>query len=205
MRTCGPSAPPLRTVRTPIYVLNIYPCLLVEVDEPKAYELSLMQVTVFFNPIWWSFNKAPMHKDRFGLHLSRSWSFYQWIKRNRMGVPPNLNRQRSMHVPWVHRCTIPYLNRIMHHRWIGGWKVCWHYWWIGDACYVTFRAALFGCFVRGFFASRLHRTAFLLAYLESNRSKVGGLFGSAFLRIWLWGESGCVENVSIIRITCGGR
>jgi hypothetical protein len=28
------------------------PCLLVEVDEPKAYELSLMQVTVFSNPIW---------------------------------------------------------------------------------------------------------------------------------------------------------
>jgi hypothetical protein len=27
-------------------------CLFVEVDEPKAYELSMMQVTGFFNPIW---------------------------------------------------------------------------------------------------------------------------------------------------------
>jgi hypothetical protein len=34
------------------FVCSTYaPCLLVEVDEPKAYELSLMQVTGFFNPI----------------------------------------------------------------------------------------------------------------------------------------------------------
>jgi hypothetical protein len=37
-----------------------------------------------------------------------------------------------------------------------------------------------------------------------------GLFDSAFflpvfLKIWLWKESACGENLSIITITCGGR
>jgi hypothetical protein len=35
------------------FVCSTYaPCLLVKVDEPKAYELSVMQVTDFSNPIW---------------------------------------------------------------------------------------------------------------------------------------------------------
>jgi hypothetical protein len=109
------------------YLYSTYaPCLLVEVDEPKAYELSLMQVTGFFNPIWWSFKRVPMHKGRFRLHLSRLGPFDQWIKRNRMKVPPSLNRQRELHAPWVHHRTIPYLNRTIYRRWICGWKASWY-------------------------------------------------------------------------------
>jgi hypothetical protein len=48
-----------------------------------------------FNPIRWSFNRALMHKDYFGLHLSRPWSSDQWIKRYRMEVSPSLNRQKD--------------------------------------------------------------------------------------------------------------
>jgi hypothetical protein len=41
-----------RTVRTVNFCpQHMLPCLLVEVDEPKAYELSLMKVTGFFNSI----------------------------------------------------------------------------------------------------------------------------------------------------------
>jgi hypothetical protein len=36
-----------------------------------------------------------MHKGRFGLHLSRPRPFDEWIKRNRIEVPPSLNRQRD--------------------------------------------------------------------------------------------------------------
>jgi hypothetical protein len=50
--------------------------------------------------------------------------------------------------------------------------------WIGDACCVTFRAVLFGRFVRGFFGGRLRRMTFLLAYMKSNWSKVGTTFTS---------------------------
>jgi hypothetical protein len=48
---------------------------------------------------------------------------------------------------------------------------------IGDAWCVAFWAILFDRFdlagARGFFVGRSRRTAFLLMYLESNRSKVG--------------------------------
>jgi hypothetical protein len=60
----GPSGVRARPSDSVFLVLNICPCLLVEVDGPKAYELSLMQATGFFNPIWRSFNRAPMQKGR---------------------------------------------------------------------------------------------------------------------------------------------
>jgi hypothetical protein len=102
-------------------------CLLVEFDEPKSYELSLMQITGFFNPIWWSFNRAPMHKGRLRLHLSRSRPFDQWIKGNRMEVPPTWIDKGSAHIPWVHHRTIPYLNGTIYQRWVGRWKASWHH------------------------------------------------------------------------------
>jgi hypothetical protein len=57
------------------------PCLLVEVDEPKAYALSLMQVTSFL------IQQGGHYKGHFGLYLSRPWSSNQRIKRYRMEVP----------------------------------------------------------------------------------------------------------------------
>jgi hypothetical protein len=110
----GPSAPAPRIVRLPIFGLNICPCLLVEVDEPKVYVLpalfkkqEISQVIFFrsktksdashrlFNPIWWSFNIALMHKGHFRLHLYHPWPSDQWNKRYKMEVSPSLNRQRD--------------------------------------------------------------------------------------------------------------
>jgi hypothetical protein len=45
-----------------------------------------------FKPIGWTFNRALMHIVRFSLHLSQPWP---WIKRYRMEVSSNLNRQRD--------------------------------------------------------------------------------------------------------------
>jgi hypothetical protein len=93
-----------------------------------------------------------------------------------MEVPLAWIDKGTMHVPWVHRRTIPYLNWTIYRRWVGGWEASWHHRRIGDACCVAYRAILFGRFLagdRGFFVGRSHRMTFLLAYLESNWSKVG--------------------------------
>jgi hypothetical protein len=185
------------------FVCSTYaPCLLMEVDEPKAYEISLMQVTGFSNPIWWSFNRAPMHKGRLGLHLSRSWPFDQQINRNRMEVPPAWIDKGSTHVPWVHRHTSLYLNRTTHRRWVGWWKASCHDR-MNRRCWSRH---LSGCFTwsfcfrgwPGFFVGRSHKTTFLLAYLASNWSKVGPTFTSRpSASCWL---CPCVSFLAL----CGG-
>jgi hypothetical protein len=130
-----------------------------------------------FKPIGWSFNRALMHKGRFRLHLSRPWPSDQWIKRYRMEVPAAWIDKGIMHVPWVHHCTIPYLNKTIYRRWVGGWNVSWHHR-MNRRCLLCH---LLGCLIRpfcfsgqpGFLIGRSRIMAFLLGYLDSNWSKVG--------------------------------
>jgi hypothetical protein len=74
----------------------------------------------------------------------------------------------TMHVPWVHRRTIPYLNKILYWRWVGWWKACWYH----KMNRRGLLRRLSGRFIRSFYFSgwpeflccRSHRTIFLLAY-----------------------------------------
>jgi hypothetical protein len=116
-----------------------------------------------------------MHKGCFRLH--RPWPFDQLIKRYGMEVPPVWIDKRTMHVPWVHHRTISYLNRTIYRRWIGEWKVSYHHRMNRRGLLRRLLGLLFGRFGlagdRFFFVGRSCRTAFLLAYLEINWSKVG--------------------------------
>jgi hypothetical protein len=120
-----------------------------------------------------------------------------------MEVPLAWIDKGIMHVPWVHRRTIPYLNKTIYRRWVGGWKVSWHHR-MNRWCLLCH---LLGCLIRpfcfsgqpGFLIGRSHTMVFLLAYLERNWSKVG-------LALTSWP---CVLYVLCSYISffalCGGR
>jgi hypothetical protein len=100
------------------------PYLLVEVDKPKTYELSLMQVIGFSiqygdHSIEPQCIKAILDCIFLGHHLINGSKGIEWRC-------PSLNRQRVYAYTMGSSSYHPILNRTIYRR-VGGWKASWHH------------------------------------------------------------------------------